>query len=425
MTGAMPQSYYAASAAAAPPRPAFSGHCAVDLCIIGAGYTGLSAALHAAEAGARVLVLESCTVGFGASGRNGGQIHSGWRKDQRELERWLGPMHARELWDQADEAKALLRRLVDQHAIACELKPGLLIAAHNLRAARKLAQDAQHLAAVYGYSGLRMLSAAECATETGSATYRGGRFDNGGGHLHPLLYARGLAGSAERAGAVICEQSAVLRIEQLRNGIELTCAGGRVTAARAIVATDAFTGTLAPGLDRYIGHIESFVTATAPLPLALAETILPHDIAVADTRHVLDYYRKSADRRLLFAGREAYFGRPSDIAALVRPRLHRVFPQLQEIPIEYAWSGTVGITVTRMPHFGKIGDRLLFGYGYSGQGVALATLGGRLLAEAALGHEEQFDVLARVPARAFPGGPRFRRRLLAAGLLAYRLADVF
>lgn len=420
-----PQGYYAVGAATAPLRPPLSGRQNADICVVGAGYTGLSAALEAAAAGARVLVLEAQTVGFGASGRNGGQIHTGWRKDQQELESWLGAIHARELWSLSEEAKAHVSALIARHAIACELKPGLIIAAHNAGAARGLAYDAEHLAGVYGYNRLRMLSEAESAAEIGSSTYRGARLDGGGGHLHPLLYARGLAKAAESVGAQIFEGSAVLRLEIPNNGLEVITANGCVAADRVLLATDAFSGTVVPGLDRFIGHVESFITATAPLPADIIPQILRRDEAVADTRHVLDYYRKSADGRLLFAGREAYFGMPKDIAALVRPRLLRVFPQLQAVPIEYAWSGTVGITVTRMPHFGKLSERIFFAHGYSGQGVALATMGGKLLAEAAMGHEERFNVVAGVPARPFPGGRRLRRPLIAAGLFAFKLADAF
>lgn len=423
MAAAPPQGYYGATADESASRCELSGYSTADVCIVGAGFTGLSAALELAETGARVLVLEAESVGFGASGRNGGQIHSGWRKDQNELERWLGLIHARDLWDLAQEAKALVRGLIGRNAIDCELKSGLVTAAHNPRATRALTHDAEHLSRGYGYSSFRVLSKLECAEETGSTIYAGGRFDADGGHLHPLLYARGLARAAERAGAEICERSAVLGIEIGASGVELVSANGRVKAGRAILATDASAGDLVPDLERYIGHIESFVTATAPLAPTLDRVILPRDVAVADTRHVLDYYRKSSDRRLLFAGREAYFGRPTDIAALVRPRLLRVFPQLADIAIDYAWSGTVGITVTRMPHFGRIADRLLFGYGYSGQGVALATLGGSLLAEAASGRTERFEVVARIPAWPFPGGRALRRPLLAAGLFAYKLAD--
>jgi gamma-glutamylputrescine oxidase len=415
--------YYAASAGAASPRPIFRGRQKTDICIVGAGYTGLSAALQAAAAGARVIVLEEQTVGFGASGRNGGQIHTGWRKDQRQLESWLCEIHARDLWTLSEEAKAQVAALISHYAIACELKAGLIIAAHNSAAARALVRDRDHLARIYGYNKLRILSSTETAQAIGTNIYRGASMDSGGGHLHPLRYARGLAAAAESAGAQIFEHSAVLRMETLRASVEVTTSDGTVAADRVVLATDAFTGKLALGLDRFIGHVESFITATRPIPLSISPHILPGDSAVADTRHVLDYYRKSADGRLLFAGREAYFGMPRDVAALVRPRLLRVFPQLKEVPVEYAWSGKVGITVTRMPHFGKLSERILFGHGYSGQGVALATLGGKLLAEAALGHEGRFNILARVPAKPFPGGRLIRRPLIAAGLLAFKLVD--
>lgn len=420
---AEPQGWYAESAGAPPERPSLTGHCTADICVIGAGYTGLSAALHAAETGARVIVLEAERVGFGASGRNGGQIHTGLRKQQSELERWLGATHARELWGLSEEAKALVRSLVARHRIACDLKAGLIIAAHDQRAADELARDTEHLANEYGYRDAQMLNAEETDSAVGSRIYCGGKQDVGGGHLHPLLYARGLAAAAERSGAEIVERSRAVAIEQTRTGVDIRSANGSVFAGTAILATDAFSGALAPELARYIGHIESFVSATAPLPEPLRAQILPRDEAVADTRHVLDYYRKSTDGRMLFAGREAYFAMPKDIARLVRSRMLRVFPQLRDVPTEYGWSGTVGITVTRMPHFGKIGEHLLFAHGYSGQGVSLATLGGRLLAEAAQGHTERFDVFARVPPRPFPGGQMLRKPLLAAGLLAFKLAD--
>ena len=417
------QGYYAASIEAPPARAALAGRRRADICIVGAGYTGLSAALHAAETGANIVVLEAHRVGFGASGRNGGQIHTGLRKDQTELEDWLGEIHARDLWALSEEAKALLFLLVERHRIACDLKRGMIIAAHDEAALRRLAAETDNLAKSYGYRDARQLSASEIASEIGTTCYYGGRMDMGGGHLQPLIYARGLARAAETAGAVIFERSSVQALEETPDGVELRCASGSVVAGKAILATDTFTGSLVPQLDRYIGKIESFITATAELPPALAESVLPRNAAVADTRHVLDYYRKSADGRLLFAGREAYFRLPADIAALVRPRMLRVFPQLGDVPTEYAWSGTVGITVTRMPHFGRVSPRVLFAHGYSGQGVSLATLGGRLLAEAAMGQDERFEVFARVPPSAFPGGQLLRRPLVAAALFAYRLAD--
>ncbi|MGD0192914.1 MAG: FAD-binding oxidoreductase [Rhizomicrobium sp.] len=418
-----PQGYYAESAGPEPERRPLADTVRADVCVVGGGYTGLSAALHAAEAGATVELLEAHTVGYGASGRNGGQIHTGFRKDQAELEAWLGDKHARDLWQLSAESKELVQSLIERHRIACELKPGLVIAAHSTAAAHALSKDAEHLAHHYGYGQLQMWDGAATATQIGTTIYQSSRFDAGGGHLHPLLFARGLASAAEKAGVRIREHSGIGFMEREDDRVHLRTEGGMVVADKTILACDAWSGSVAPELEPFIGHVESFVTATAPLPPSLSDRILACDAAVADTRHVLDYYRKSADQRLLFAGREAYFGMPSDIAALVRSRMLKVFPDLVSVPTEYAWSGTVGITVTRMPHFGRLSERIFFAHGYSGQGVALATLGGRVMAEAALGHPERFDVFARVPARKFPGGRALRKPLIAAGLLAYKLLD--
>lgn len=418
-----PQGYYAASSGPPQARPSLDHTLRVDVCVVGAGFTGLSAALHLAEHGIVTAVLEAETVAFAASGRNGGQIHTGLRKSQAELERWLGPVHAHDLWTLSEESKVLVRGLVERHRIACDLKRGLVIAAHNDRAAHELADDTAHLNRSYGYFAARMMDEAETSAALGTAIYPAARFDDGGGHLHPLRFARGLAEAAQRAGASIWEGSSVRAIEAEDGRAIARTSNGAVEAGRVILATDAFIAELVPALAPYVGHVESFVTATAPLPGELAEKILPIDAAVADTRHVLDYYRKSADRRLLFAGREAYFGMPRDIAALVRPRMLHVYPALRDVPTEYAWSGTVGITRTRMPHFGRLGERVLFAHGYSGQGVALAVLGGKLLAEAATGKPERFDVFARVPAERFPGGELLRKPLVAGALFAFKIMD--
>ncbi len=417
MTDDAPQGYYAASAAAPLSLPALAGDVRADVCVIGGGFTGLSAALHAARAGAKVVLVEAQTIGFAASGRNGGQIHPGHRKEQAELEAWLGEIHARDLWRIAEEARALVFTLA---AEGCDLKRGLVIAAHNAAAARGLAADAEHLAAHYGYRELRMLDGGETTASLGTSIYPAARLDAGGGHLHPLKFARTLAQKAVAAGATLFEHSAALSID---DGT-VRCAQGSVRADHIVLATDAFSATLAPRLAPYIAHVESFILATAPLGDALNGSVLPTDAAVADTRHVLDYYRKSADGRLLFAGRESYWNPPSDIAALVRPRMLKVFPQLAATPIDYAWRGTVGITRTRMPHFGRLGARTLFGHGYSGHGVALTMIGGKALAQAALGNTERFDILARVPPRKFPGGALLRKPMVTAALIALKLKDL-
>ncbi len=418
-----PQGYYAASALPAPERPRASGASKADVCVVGGGYTGLSAALHLAQAGAEVVLVEAESVGFAASGRNGGQIHTGFRKDQAELEAWLGKEHARALWDINEDAKRLMRALVAEHAIDCALKDGLVIAAHSEGMARALAEDGEHLAKDYGYGALRMMDAAETARRLGSDVYPGARMDMGGGHLHPLSFARGLAAAAEKAGARIFERSRVLALDEDAAGANVRTAEGLIAAGHVVLATDAFTDTIAPQLAKYIGRLESFIVATAPLSEELYRKVLPCDAAVADTRHVLDYYRKSADRRMLFAGRESYWSVPDDIKAVVRPRMLRVYPALADVPLDYGWCGTVGITATRMPHFGRLSRRILFAHGYSGQGVALATMGGRLMAEAVLGRAERFEAMARVPPRAFPGGQLLRRPLVAAALMWFKLVD--
>jgi gamma-glutamylputrescine oxidase len=395
------------------------------VCVVGGGFTGLSAALHLAEAGARVMLLEAETIGFGASGRNGGQIHTGFRQTQAALERWLGKIHARDLWSLAEESKALIAELVARYDIDCALRSGLVIAAHDRAAARELAEETDYLRARYGYTSAQMMEARETARQLGTGVYAAARFDSGGGHLQPLAFARGVAQAAEEAGAQLYEFTRARSVECSGRNVRLMCDGASVEAEHVILATDAFTGALAPQLAPYIAHVESFMTATEPLPDKLYRAILSCDAAVADTRHVLDYYRKSPDRRMLFAGRETYWTMPRDIARLVRPRMIHVYPALKSMRTEYAWSGTVGITRTRMPHVGRLSERILFAHGYSGQGVALANLGGKLLAEAALGHPERFDVLARVPAKRFPGGAALRKPLVTAGLLWYKLMDRF
>jgi gamma-glutamylputrescine oxidase len=420
-----PENYYCASLARMMPRPRLEGRHRADICIVGGGFTGLSAALHLATAGAQVMLVEAETIGSAASGRNGGQIHTGFRQTQERLERWLGETHARDLWALGEEAKALVRDLATTHQIDCSLKSGLVIAAHDRAASRELADDTEYLRAHYNYTPARMMDAAETQTQLGTNVYPAARFDSGGGHLQPLAFARALAQAAERAGAHLHEFTRARRVEGSNSGVRISCDGATIDAEQVVVACDAFAGELLPEIAPYIAHVESFIAATEPLPDELYARVLPSDAAVADTRHVLDYYRKSEDWRMLFAGRESYFAVPSDIARLVRPRMEHVYPALKDVRIEYAWRGTVGITRTRMPHFGRLGERVLFAHGYSGQGVALANLGGKVLAEAAMGKLERFDILARVPAKRFPGGTALRKPLVSAGLLWFKLLDHF
>jgi gamma-glutamylputrescine oxidase len=424
MTTPYPGSYYAEDTEPAPPRPAFSGTAKADVVVIGGGFTGLSAGLHLAEAGAKVVLLEAARVGFAASGRNGGQIQGGFRKHQRDLENWLGEQRARGLWALAEEAKALIRGRVAKHNIACALCDGVMLAAHSRRAARDLASDTEYLNQHYNYAQARTCSPEEINAVIGTNIYHGGRYDAGGGHLQPLAFALGLARAAEQAGAILHEESRVMALEDHNNGVMARLEFGIVTAPHAILACDAFMTGLVPELSPYLATIDSHIVATAPLPEHLRRSILTNNAAVADTRNVVDYYRMSADHRLLFAGGEYLWGAPENIAAFVRPHMLKVFPQLRDTPITHTWGGTVGITRTRMPHFGRVKARILFGYGYSGHGVALAMLGGKVLAESALGKSERFEMLASVPAKRFPGGEALREPLVATALLALKLKDM-
>jgi gamma-glutamylputrescine oxidase len=411
--------YYAASAGPTRPFPRLVEGIKADICIIGGGFTGLSAALHLGEAGVCVSLVEAETVGFGAAG---GQIHTGLRQDR--LEKQLGAGRARALWNLTEESKTLVHALVEKHAIDCALKSGLAIAAHNERAARALAAETERLARVYGYSRAQMMGRAATTQKLGTEIYAAARYDEGGGHLQPLSFARGLAGAADKAGATIWEHSPALHIGRSKRGAVVRCSqGGNVTADCVIIACGAYSGSIAPRLARTIGQIRSHVVATAPLGAKLSREILPSDVAVADTRHMLDYYHKSSDGRLIFAGGETPLRAASDVAGLVRPQMLRVFPQLADIPIEFAWSATVGITRTGLPHFGKLSDRVFFAHGYSGQDVSLAVLGGKLLAEAAMGNSERFDVFARLPTKIFPGGAVLRKPLLGLALRAMKRAD--
>jgi gamma-glutamylputrescine oxidase len=418
-----PDSYYAATANATAPHPQLAGSVYADVCVIGGGFTGVSAALHLAERGYDVVLLEAARIGAGASGRNGGQVISGQRLGVSELEKAFGAERARLLWQLAEEAKATVRHRIARHAIACDLKPGALVAAHKPRDARRLERTAEHLAAAYDYPHARYVSGTGIAEMLATRRYFGGLLDAGACHLHPLNYVLGLADAAGGAGVRVFEHSRVRRIQRTRPPIVGTDQG-RVEARFVVLAMNGYLGALMPQLAGWIMPINNFMLATAPLGESAARALIRNDVAVSDTKFVPDYFRLSADHRLLFGGGESYGPRfPEDIKGFVREYMLRVFPQLAGVAVEYGWGGTLAITRTRLPHFARLAPEIFVAHGYSGQGIALATLAGKLIAEAVAGTAERFDVMADLQLRRFPGGMLLRRPALVAGMLYYGLRD--
>jgi gamma-glutamylputrescine oxidase len=418
--GEYPPSWYAATAATLPPFPALAGEAAADVCVIGGGYTGLSAALHLAEAGLSVVLVEAQRVGWGASGRNGGQVGSGQRREQDWLEARFGRERARALWGMAEEAKALVRGLVARHGIACDLRPGVIHAACRPGEVSGFHAEAAKLARNYGYEALEPLDRAGIRAALGTEAYHGGVLDRGAEHLHPLNFALGLARAAAAAGVRIFERS---RAVALAPGVVRT-GGGTVRAGFVVVAGNGYLGGLVPAVAARVMPINNFIVATAPLGEAAARALIRDDVAVADSRFVVNYFRLSADRRLLFGGGESYGYRfPDDIAGLVRRRMLAVFPQLKGTPIEYAWGGTLAITVDRMPALQRLAPNVFAAGGYSGHGVAIATLAGKLMAEAVQGTAGRFDVFAGLPQAGFPGGAALRWPLLVLAMSWYALRD--
>lgn len=420
--GEYPPGYYAATAIRTAPFPALQGAVTADVCIVGGGYTGLSAALHCAEAGLSVVLLEAHRIGFGASGRNGGQMGSGQRQDQVWLEKTVGRDDARRLWDLAQDAKALVRDLIARHAMpGVDLRPGIAHACRTDAEVRETHLYAQKLRRDYGYDQLEPLDQAGIRRLIGSRAYKGGEIDRGAGHLHPLNLALGLGQAAAAAGARLHEGSEVTGIDHGARPLVRT-GQGQVSCSQVILAANGYLGTLEPEISARVMPINNFIIATEPLGNR-ANEILSEPVAVADTRFVVNYWRLSSDNRLLFGGGESYGYRFPDIIGTVTKPMLQVYPQLRGTPIEHAWGGTLAITMNRMPCFRRLAPNVLSASGYSGHGVALATLAGKLLAEATASQSAGFDLMARLPQPRFPGGASLRWPLLVLAMTWFSARD--
>jgi gamma-glutamylputrescine oxidase len=421
--GEYPPSWYAATAVPLDRFAPLRGEARADVCIVGAGYTGLSAALHLAEAGLRVVVLEAQRVGFGASGRNGGQVGSGQRLDQDELEAIAGKGPARALWDMAEEAKALVADLIEAHGMAgVDPRPGVAVACRRAGEVAPYQAYGERLARDYGYDQWEPLDRAGIGDLIGSDVFHGGGIDWGAGHVHPLNFCLGLAKAAVAAGAVIHEGSEVTRIDHGPRPA-VTTALGRVTCDHVILAGNGYLAGLAPEVEARVMPINNFIIATEPLG-DRAASVLSRPVAVFDTRFMVNYWRLSGDGRLLFGGGETYGYRfPRDIAALVRKPMLAIYPHLADVRITHAWGGTLAITLNRLPYFGRVAANVLAASSCSGHGVALSTLSGKLLAQAVQGQAGGFDLMASLPQPRFPGGVAGRWPMLVLAMTWYGMRD--
>lgn len=423
MTSAYPDSYYAATAVGMHEHPSLRESLRADVCVIGGGFTGLSAALNLAEQGLDVVLLEAERIGFGASGRNGGLIGSGQRKDVLEMEAQFGLQRSRQFWQFAEDAKQEIRDRVQEHAIDCDLQYGQLEGVHKKRYLGMAQEISAALAERYDYPYTSALNREQTRALVATDDYLEGLQDEQAMTIHPLNYALGLARAAAAAGVRIFEQSRVLDYTR-SDPATIRTATGSVTARFIVLGCNGYLGKLEPRVAGKIMPINNFLLTTETMDDARAEALIPGRYGIHDTRFVVNFYRMSADRRLIFGGGENYRARfPADIANFVRPKMLKVFPQLADLGIDYAWGGTLSVTVNRLPHVGRLAPNLWFAQGYSGHGISIANFAGKVVAEAIGGTAGRFDAFASLPTHTFPGGTLLRFPGMVLGMLYYSLKD--
>lgn len=416
-------SYYTDSAHPAPERPALGGDMEADVCVIGGGLAGLATALHLAERGYRVVLLEAERIGWGASGRSGGQAIYGYSCPMEKIVAQVGADIARRLWDISIEALDLMRERIERHSIDCDLHWGQLHVAIKPRQRDDLIAWKAEMEDDYGYDSLRFLERPDVEALLATRRYCAGLYDSRSGHLHPLNYTLGLAAAAEAAGAVLHERSAAIRIDR-GEPARVHTSSGSVRARYVAVCCNAYLDDLVPELRSRIMPVGTYIVATERLGEARISELMRENIAVSDINFVLDYFRRSEDHRLLFGGRVSYSGLdPFNTANATRTRMLNVFPQLADAKIEYAWGGYVDITMNRAPDFGRVTPNIYYLQGFSGHGIALTGMAGKLVAEAIAGQAERFDLFTKIRHHDFPGGRALRTPALVLAMLWFRLRD--
>lgn len=421
--GEYPKSFYAATATPPGPFPSAKGEMHADVCVIGGGYTGLSCALHLARKGFKTVLLEASRVGFGASGRNGGQVGTGQRLEQTDLENVVSMEQARLLWRIGLDAVQLVRELCSLGNDDCEFTPGIIHANHRERFTQDARRHVEHMRKFYDYDKLTFLDKNAIRTEIGSDDYVSGVLDMGGGHIHPLKYAFVLARMAATNGVALFENSRVTRIST-ENGNVIETAEAKVHAKFVVQATNGYHNNLDDAQAAKVMPINNFIAVTEPLDPELAHSLIQNDYAVADSRFVINYFRLSRDKRMVFGGGESYGYRfPTNLRRKVSKPMLSVFPKLKDVKIQYAWGGTLGITMSRLPRFYRDASGHYSMSGFSGHGIAMGTMAGKLAADAIAGDAEKFDVFGNLPAQNFPGTKNMRTPLLALAMIYYSLRD--
>jgi len=418
-----PDSYYVATATGIEDRPALEDELTADVCVIGGGFTGLSAALNLAELGMDVVLLEAERIGFGASGRCGGLIGSGQRMDVLEAEKMFGIERSKQLWHFAELAKEEIRKRVAKHDIHCDLQKGQFVGVHKKRYLGWARELADALTERYEYPFCRALGAEEAREYIATDNFFEGFYDPEAMTIHPLNYSLGLARAATSAGVRIFENSRVVNYSNADPALVRTDKGS-VRASHVVLACNGYLENLEPRTAGKIMPINNFMIATESLGEERARDLISGRFGVHDTRFVVNYFRLSDDHRLLFGGGESYRpGFPRDISQFVRPYMLKLFPQLKGVTIDYAWGGTLSVTVNRLPHVGRLEPNVWFGQGYSGHGISTASFAGKVIAEAIAGVAGRFDALASLPTHAFPGGTLLRYPGMVLGMLYFSIKD--
>jgi len=416
-------SYYAASANPAPERPALAGQFEIDICVVGAGYSGLSTALHLLERGYKVAVVESGKVGWGASGRNGGQLVNGLNASLNTIQSRYGNEFANFVGGLVTEGGKIIRERISKYDIQCDLKEKNVFVAFTEKQMREL-EAKKALWSKHGMNDHEMLDKAEIKKHVKTDAYIGGMVDHTGGHLHPLNLALGEAAAIEKLGGTIFEKSRVISTHQVDGGQLVRTANGEVRCKIVVFCGNAYLGDASKKLKSRVMPVSTQILATEPLSEDVANEILPTDTCIEDVRYILDYYRLSADRRLLFGGGTVYGGTdPADIVGKLRPNMLKIFPQLADTKVDYAWSGNFALSFSRVPQLGRLDSNTYFAHGYSGHGVTGSHLFGRILAEAIDGDLSRFDVFSSVPWIPFPGGRLLRVPYSTMGSWYYALKD--